>query len=497
MTVLQLQGVGVAWSASAPLLEEASFVLDRGLVGLVGANGSGKTTLLAVLAGELAPHDGNIALLPRDAVVAHCPQKVDARSVDIDALATRHDSVAAELSGRLDLDPDQLERWPTLSPGERKRWQIAAALAREPDVLLLDEPTNHLDVEARQRLLDALRRFSGIGIVVSHDRTVLDTLTRATLRLHERRLTLYPGRYSEARLLWQQERASQEDAYAAARSRVRKAEAQLEAARRTQASAERSTNARGRMRNENDHDGRSMLATTRARWAEGRAGRVVETVRSEVDRAKRDVPRIERDATLGGKVFARYERAPNSILFHLERDELRAGDHVVLRDVRLDVGREERVRLVGANGAGKTPQREALVASQSHPERLLYLPQELGTSELNSAQSRLDSSDAAARGQWLSLFAALGSDPDRIVRGRLATASPGEVRKLVLAEALARRVWALVLDEPTNHLDLPSVERLEQALVDYPGAVVLVTHDDTFAAKITTRSLRLERGRVT
>jgi ATPase subunit of ABC transporter with duplicated ATPase domains len=101
------------------------------------------------------------------------------------------------------LDTEGLTRWPSLSPGERKRWQIAAALAREPDVLLLDEPTNHLDVDALKRLLGALRRFSGLGVIVSHDRAVLDALTTATLRIHHRSVTLWPGKFSEAKALWE------------------------------------------------------------------------------------------------------------------------------------------------------------------------------------------------------------------------------------------------------------------------------------------------------
>src|SRR5262249_47506622 len=154
---------------------------------------------------------------------------VDRCDDDVDALAKREDGLAGELRGRLALDPNELERWRTLSPGERKRWQIAAALAREPDVLLLDEPTNHLDLDARKRLLSALRRFAGLAVIVSHDRAVLDALTTSTLRIHQRSVTLWPGRFSEAKPLWEQARAEQEAAHDAARERVRAAEVHLDA----------------------------------------------------------------------------------------------------------------------------------------------------------------------------------------------------------------------------------------------------------------------------
>src|SRR5688500_13529159 len=113
MAVLRMHGIGVAWSASVPVLEDVSLVLERGFYGLVGANGAGKTTLLEVLAGELAPHEGSVAMQPRDAVVAFCPQRVEALGADVETLAVRDDGLAAELRGRLDLDPADLRRWPT------------------------------------------------------------------------------------------------------------------------------------------------------------------------------------------------------------------------------------------------------------------------------------------------------------------------------------------------------------------------------------------------
>ena len=496
MTVLRMHGVAAAW-ASTPIFDSVSLVLESGMHGLVGANGAGKTTLLSLLAGELDPHEGSIVLSPPAAVIAYCRQNVDARDVEVDALATRNDGLAAELRGRLALEPSELERWTTLSPGERKRWQIAAALAREPDVLLLDEPTNHLDRDARRRLLDALRRFSGLGVLVSHDRSLLDALTTATLRIQRGSVALWPGRFSAAKELWERARAEEQAAHGAARERVRALEAELDAARRTQAASSRNVSARSRMKNRNDSDARGILATTKAQWAASKAGRVTAATRTELERAQRAVPAMERDPTLGGKIFATYERAPTPVLFHLNEDALARGVHVVLRDVRLTIGREDRVRIQGPNGAGKTTLLEALLRSHARAERLLYLPQELGESAKAAALTALRAASSETRGHVLSIFAALGSEPERVLRAEAAQLSPGEARKLVIAAALSRQAWALVLDEPTNHLDLPSIERLEAALGAYPGCVLLVTHDEAFAKNVTARSLRVEGGRVT
>ncbi len=500
MTVLEARGVGVAWSASMPVLKDVSFVLTPGFHGLVGANGAGKTTLLRVLAGVLVPHEGAVHARPDGATIAYCPQTVDVPGDDVLDLASAYDGLAAELKGRLALDEAELERWPTLSPGERKRWQIGGALAREPDVLLLDEPTNHLDSTARDRLLGALARFRGIGVIVSHDRAVLERLPRSILRVHDGNVTVHAGRYSDAHAAWEEERHGQEQAHARAKAAVRAVERRLDAARRTQAAASRSLSASSRLKGKRDNDARSMGAKVVAGWADGRAGRTVHVVREQLDRARADVPAIERDRTVGGAVFATYERAPHPVLFHIDGPEVRAGERVVLRDVRVTIGRDERIRIAGDNGAGKSTLLTALLAARRRDDRVLYLPQELTPEAIDSLVSELRSLPEDARGRVLSVFSALGSDPERLLARRsteAAALSPGEARKLALASGLGRHAWALVLDEPTNHLDLPTIERLERALEGYPGCVVLVTHDDAFARATTTRTLTVRDGVVT
>jgi ATPase subunit of ABC transporter with duplicated ATPase domains len=500
MFVLEAQGIGVAWAASRPVLKDVSFVLGAGFHGLVGANGAGKTTLLCVLAGALAPQEGSVRVRPPGGTITYCPQTVDDPNDDVLRLAASHDGMAAAIKGRLALADGDVGRWPTLSPGERKRWQIGSALAREPDVLLLDEPTNHLDAIARDRLLGALARFRGIGVIVSHDRAALERLPRSILRVHEGRVTLHAGRYSDAKAAWEGARRGEEVAHARARATVHAAERRLDDVRRTQEATARSTSASSRMKGKKDNDARSMGRKVVAGWADARAGRTVEVVREELARARADVPAIARDRTLGGRVFAAYARAPQPVLFHLDEPEVRVGSHVVLRDVRVTVGRDERVRVTGANGAGKTTLLHALLAARQRDERVLYLAQELEPPEVVALTTGLRAMAEEERGRVLAVFSALGSDPERLLArrtGDAAALSPGEARKLALATGLGRHAWALVLDEPTNHLDLPTIERLERALEGYPGAVVVVSHDDAFAGAVTARTLHVEGGIVT
>jgi ATPase subunit of ABC transporter with duplicated ATPase domains len=459
MSALEMRGVAVTFGGS-PIFEEASLVLEPGWTGLVGANGAGKTTLLRALAGVLRPSEGTVFVRPHDATIVLCPQEAPEPS--------------------------------TLSPGERKQLQIGAALAQDPDVLLLDEPTNHLDAAARAKLLKTLRRFRGIGIVVSHDREVLEELPSSIVRVHAGTVSQYQGAYSTARATWMQERADRESAHADAKRRVRVLEHRLDEARRVQASAAKSTSARARMKNARDHDAKDSMRKGRAAFADAHAGRVVASLRDAVQRI--DVPAIERDRTIGGKVFAAYARASNPILFHIDAPRLKAGDRVILSDVRLSIGREERVRIAGPNGAGKTALLDALLATIPAEKRrkILHLPQELDEGASAANLDALREATDEERGRALSIFATLGSDPERIQNrtpSRTHTLSPGEARKLALACGLGMHAWALVLDEPTNHLDLPTIEKLERALVSFPGCLVLVTHDDTFAESVGAQTI--------
>lgn len=351
-----------AHDGGLPVLENVFLHLAPGWYGLVGENGSGKTTLLRLLAGELQPDAGSVCWQPAGARIVMCRQDIDVPPDGAEMLAEEVSGKSSRLRGLFELHEDDLQRWSTLSPGERKRWQVAAALVRAPDVLLLDEPSNHLDVRARELLSVALREFSGVGVLVSHQRELLEQLTRATLQVRRGSVRPYAGAYEEARRQWEAEERERRGQRERLQGQLRKTERKLQKARQRQEAAEGQMSARKRMKNRHDKDGRSILAKNRVAFAEARHGKTVGVQRREMARAKEAVANV-----------------------------------------------------------------------------------------LASAQP-----------------------------------SPGQARKLALALGLGRQVWLLVLDEPTNHLDLPSIERIERALEDYPGALILVTHDATLAAHCTT-----------
>ena len=275
---------------------------------------------------------------------------------------------------------------------------------------------------------------------------------------------------------------------------VQKVERKLRDARRVQASADAGRSARSRMRNAGDHEARTMGARNLADWAEARAGRAVSVLRDEAQARRAELAHTRVEKQLGRDVFARFSPCPRPRLLTLEQNQLCRGEHVVLRDLHLTIARNAKIRIRGENGAGKTTLLEAMHGAVGEHDRVLYLPQELPRHELLAGVARVRGLPRKERGQVLDVLAALGTDPERVLAS--ACPSPGEARKLLLAEGLARGVWALFLDEPTNHLDLPSVERIEAALASYPGALLVVTHDPTFLARELTEEFVLGAGQL-
>ena len=510
--MISIEGLKVEFGVT-PLFEDVSFVINKkDRIALVGKNGAGKSTMLKILAGEQRPTEGTVAV-QRNITVGYLPQVMvlsDSRTVMEEAemafehifeMQERLNRMNQELADRTDYDSESyqelIERFthdnehflmmggtnyraeiertliglgfersdfdrPTseFSGGWRMRIELAKLLLRRPDVLLLDEPTNHLDIESIQWLEGFLKVSPGAVVLVSHDRAFINNVTNRTIEISCGHIYDYKVPYDEFVVLRKERREQQLRAYENQQKEIKDTEDFIE---------------------------RFRYKATKAVQVQSRIKQLEKIVPIRIDEEDHSTLRLK---------FPPAMRSGNYPVI-CEGVKKAYGEHVVFHDVDMTIHRGEKVAFVGKNGEGKSTLVKCIMDQIPFEGKLVIGHNvQIGYFAQNQAQlldenlTVFDTIDRVAQGDIrlkirdiLGAFMFGGEASDKKVK----VLSGGERSRLAMIRLLLEPVNLLILDEPTNHLDMRSKDVLKEAIRDFDGTVIVVSHDREFLDGLVTK----------
>ena len=519
--MISVEGLGVEFNAT-PLFEDVSYVINKkDRIALVGKNGAGKSTMLKILAGLQAPSKGQVSV-PKGVTVGYLPQVMvlaDSRTVMEEAerafdelfrLKADLDRMGRQLAERTDYDSEEYHRLiddftrknehfqlmggtnfraeiertllglgfvrsdfdrPTseFSGGWRMRIELAKLLLRRPDVLLLDEPTNHLDIESIQWLENFLATRANAVVLVSHDRAFLNNVTTRTIEISCGRIYDYKVKYDDFVRLRKERREQQLRAYENQQKQIEDTEAFIE---------------------------RFRYKATKAVQVQSRIKQLEKLERIEVDEEDTSALRLK---------FPPAERS-GSYPVVCEEVGKAYGSHVVFQHVTFTIHRGEKVAFVGKNGEGKSTLVKCIMGETDFDGKLTIGHNvKIGYFAQNQAQmldeqlTVFDTIDRVAVGDIrlkirdiLGAFMFGGEASDK----RVKVLSGGERTRLAMIRLLLQPVNFLILDEPTNHLDMRSKDVLKEAIRDFDGTVIVVSHDRDFLDGLVDKVYEFGGGQV-
>ena len=498
-----------------PIFEGIGFRIEEGeKIGLIGNNGSGKTTLMEILAGTLSPDEGelafakdlhigylsqHVAVTPGASIYEECMASFRAvieiehemrrmeeemAHLEGDALESlihryqnardlyeenggyaRESAVLGALRGLGFSEAEMQMDASTLSGGQKSRLALAKLLLHRPDLLLLDEPTNHLDMESIAWLEKFLKAFGGAVVVISHDRYFLDNVADHILFLHDKRLDGYRGNYTNFVRRRREEVARQKHAYEMQQREIKRQE---------------------------------EIIKRYSSWNRERSVKAARSRQKQLDKVERleDVT-ASRTMTLA---FEPEKESGKDVLL-LEEAGKAFGEKTLFSHVSFPVYKGERVGLIGPNGIGKSTLFKMILKETDTTEGTVHLGKGVEIAYFDQEMATLDDAKTVAEELWdrypkldrfqirsyLARFLFTGDDLEK----QVGDLSGGEKGRLSLLIVMLSGANFLLLDEPTNHLDIDSKEALEDALKDYTGTVLTISHDRYFLNSVTDKTVCL------
>jgi macrolide transport system ATP-binding/permease protein len=478
MQQLKIKNLHFKYTTSTmPIFENLNLEFEQGWCCLVGSNGSGKSTLLKLIAKELEYDEGNIK---GNDLTHYCMQSTEEMPQNLEDFMMTYTSKSFKIRDMLNINDEWLSQWDTLSFGERKRMQIAVAIFEEPDVLLVDEPTNHLDTKSKNIVLNALKEFKGIGILVSHDRVLLDNLSQATLILKNKHVFSFKTSFSKAMSEFHSNMEFLEKTQIKQYCELKKIKKSI------QNQHEKVSQSKKRMSKKdlgkNDKNSKTKIDLARFTGKDKNDGQELSKLKAKESKLISNTVKTDKVFELGIEFHT--TKAKNIFPIVMQNNILDLSATKKLSHQSLLIKQYDKIGITGENGAGKSSFLNHLLSTVDLQNEYLYIPQEITQDESKQLFDGINELTNDIKGEIYTIVRKLASDPIKLQDSFIP--SPGEVRKLMIAKGLLESPSLIILDEPTNHMDLDSILSLELALKEYNGTMIVISHDKPFLEAVVT-----------
>jgi len=465
-------------SASEPIFHAINLDFEEGWSTVTGVNGSGKSTLLKLISKELPSEKGMIL---GNNLVVYCAQNTEFPPQELEEFMMTYTKEAYKLRDLLQVKDEWLGSWEVLSHGERKRLQLAVALSSDSDILMVDEPTNHLDYKSQSIVLQALKSYRGIGILVSHDRTLLDSLSQHTVMIKAGVVLKYRSKFSLAQEAYGQTLSHKKKVLSEQEHELKKIKKTVQVQREKVSLAKKKFS----KKNVGKHNS-SLKEKINGAILTGKDkndGQMLQRTLTKQRHLSANMNSLSKEYVTGIKFEGTI--AKHNFPIAIEKACITLFESTQLCYPRLSVNVGEKVGIRGENGSGKSSFIRYFMQNIDYEHDYLYIAQEITDIQAQQLFEELSNLDSEVRGELFTLVQRLGSDAKALLNSSVP--SPGEMRKLLIAQGLLKQPSLIILDEPTNHMDLESIQLLEASLQGYEGALLFITHDKTFLENLSTK----------